>query len=83
MAAIAPFRKLFLERRRQMMRIDDERFHARRDEMIEREGDERLLKNRDKRFRQHLRERPHSEAKASAEDKGSGNHERADLELKL
>jgi membrane protein YdbS with pleckstrin-like domain len=56
MAAISSFPKQLLERRRAMMRVDDERFHAGGDEMIEHKCDERLLENRDKRLWQILGE---------------------------
>ena len=74
MPAITSCREEFLEDRREMVRVDDKRFYARCDEMIEGEGDERLLKNGDQWLRQHLAERAHPQAQAGAEDEGLGNH---------
>ena len=44
------------------------------DEMIEREGDERLLKNRDERLRQIVRQRTQPRAQSRAENKGLSDH---------
>ena len=74
MAAIVPLREEFLESRRAIMGVDDERLHPGRDEMIEREGDERLLKNRDKRLRQILGQGTQPHPKPSAENKSLRDH---------
>src|SRR5205807_2581246 len=55
-AVNAPGKSVF-KKLGQLVRVDDERVHAEIDQMIEREGDERLLKNRDERFRQIVSER--------------------------
>ena len=57
-----------------MMGVDDERFDAGRDEMIEHESDERLLKNRDERLRQIFRQRAQPRAQSRAENKGLRDH---------
>src|SRR5688572_25656611 len=74
MSAIAPGGEQFLEQGGEMMRVDDERLHARGDEMIERESNERLLKDRDERLGQHFGEGPHPETEPGAENEGAGNH---------
>ena len=72
--AIATTRKERFKRRGQMMGVDDERLHARGREMIEGEGDERLLENRDERFGEVLGQRTEPQAEAGAEDEGLVNH---------
>jgi len=51
MAPVSPVREKLPERGRSMVRINDERFHAGGDEMIERKSNERFLKNRNERLR--------------------------------
>jgi hypothetical protein len=58
----------------EMMSVDDERLHARGREMIESEGDKRLLKYRDERFWQVLGQRTEPQAETGAEDEGLGDH---------
>src|SRR5205814_393055 len=48
--AISPVRECIRELLRQTVRVDDERFDAEVDQMIERERDERLLENGDERL---------------------------------
>ncbi len=72
--AIGGFAQRNLEFFGQVMGVDDERFHAQRDEMIEREGDERLAENRDERLGQVIGERTEPFAKTGAEDKSLGDH---------
>src|ERR1700757_948091 len=55
MATVSVLRKEFMKQVRQSMRVDDKGLHPCRNEMIERESDERLLKNRNKRLRQIVR----------------------------
>jgi len=44
------------------VRVDDESVHSQTDQMIERESNERLLKDRDERFRQLLGQRTQARA---------------------
>ena len=53
-----------------MMRVDDEGLHPKGAKMIEREGNERFLKNRDERLRQIVRQRTQPLAQPRAEDEG-------------
>src|SRR3954468_5174928 len=57
-----------------MGRVDYERLHPRRDEMVERKRDQRLLKNRDERFGEVFGERPEPHPEAGAEDKSLRDH---------
>src|ERR1700716_125354 len=82
MAAIVPVREEFPERRRTMVRVDDKRFHACGDQVIEHERDERLLENRDERFRHIFGERTKSRSEPGAEHEGLGDHRRAALVLR-
>ncbi len=60
---------------REMMSIDNELIEPKSEEMIERESDERLLKNRNKRLGEKVGQWPKAGAKASAKNKSSANHE--------
>ena len=82
MALIALSREQFLKSRRAMVRIDDERFHAGFEEMVEHESDQRLLENRDERLGQVLGERPEPRAKAGAEHECLRDHKCAALVLR-
>ncbi len=73
-AAVTALRKQLLKRGGAMVRIDDERLHACRDEMIEREGDERFLKDRNERLRQIFRQRAEPRPQPGAENKGLRDH---------
>ena len=59
----SPFKKLG-----QLVRVDDERLHAEIDQMIEREGDERLLKNRDEWLGPIVSERAQTGTETGAKD---------------
>ena len=67
-------RKKAREMFREMMGVDDKRLHPRRDQVIERESDERLLENRDERLGQLFRQRTKPQAEPGAEDEGLCNH---------
>ena len=56
MAGIAVLAKRVLKHFREPVRVNDESAHSELDQMIEREGDERFLKNWDERFGQIVRQ---------------------------
>jgi membrane protein YdbS with pleckstrin-like domain len=56
------------------MGVDDERFDAGLDEMIERERDKWFLKNRDERLRQIVRQRTQTRAQSRPENKSLSDH---------
>ena len=68
---ISPVRERNRECLRQTVRVDDERFDAEVDQMIERESDERFLENRDKRFGQIVSQRPQPGPKPRAQNECS------------
>ena len=82
MAAVLAVREKFLKRRRPMMRVNDKRFHARRDEMIERERNQRFLENRYERLGQIFGERTQAHAEPGAKDEGFRDHRSAVLVLR-
>jgi membrane protein YdbS with pleckstrin-like domain len=82
MAAIAPAREEFPERRRTMVRVNDKRLHARGNQVIEHERDERFLENRDERLGQIFGEGTKSRPEPGAEHEGLGDHRRAALVLR-
>ena len=74
MAAVLAVREKFLKRRRPMMRVNHKRFHARRDEMIERERNQRFLENRDERLGPIFGEGPQAHTEPGAKDKSFRDH---------
>jgi membrane protein YdbS with pleckstrin-like domain len=74
---IVPAGKKAIEFRGAMVRVDDEGFDPVRAEMIERERDQRFLKNRDERLRQIFRHRAESQAESRAENESLPDHRRA------
>jgi membrane protein YdbS with pleckstrin-like domain len=77
MSAITSVGEKFLERRGQMVGINDKRSHSRCDQVIEHEGDQRLLENRDERFGEILGERPQPHPETGAEHESLRDHETA------
>jgi hypothetical protein len=61
-------REKFMKQVWQPVRVDHKGLHACRNQMIERKGNERLLKNRDERLRQILCQRPQACTEPSSEN---------------
>ena len=74
MSGIGPAPEKLFKGRREMMRVDDEGVDPKGAEMIERERDERFLKDRDERLRQIIRQRTQPRAQPRAEDEGLRYH---------
>src|SRR5450631_1658840 len=70
MAGINVSREEIFESVRELVSIDDERFHADVDQMIQRESNERLLENRNERLRQIVSQRTQSRTETSAKNEG-------------
>src|SRR5438270_11571313 len=62
------FRKRLREHFREPVGVDENLFNADVDQMIESKSDQRLLKNRNERFRQFIGQRPQACSKTGAED---------------
>jgi uncharacterized membrane protein YdbT with pleckstrin-like domain len=71
---MAPIRKKAVERRREMVRVDDEGLDPEGAEMVERKSDERFLINRDERLRQILGQRAQSSAQSRAKNESLSDH---------
>src|ERR1022692_4385900 len=69
MTGINDSREKIFESLRELEGMDDERFHADVDQMIQRESNERFLANPDERLWQIIRQRTQSRAETGAEDK--------------
>ena len=78
---ISLVRERIRELLRQTVRVDDGRFDAEVDQMIERESDERFLENRHKRLGQIVSQRPKPGAKPRAQNECS--HDRGHQRLVL
>src|SRR5919112_4972791 len=74
MFPIISARKKIEERFGTMMRVNDKRFHAGRDQVIEDKRDQRFLENRDERFGQVFRERPEPHSQTGGENESLVDH---------
>src|SRR6266404_4450790 len=73
-AAVTPLREEFPERFGTMVSVDHKRSHAGGDQVVEHEGDERFLENRDKGFWQIFGQRTEPHPEPGAENKRLRDH---------